>query len=304
MPSVHVHSSQEREGRDWHKSSCDTRIGTPSTLFNIGNSCYYNALIQCLFHTNLLPSGNYAKDTLAESLSSLNRKLEGKETITTSPIDVKKVVGRFKPEFGSSRQQDEAELFLLLSEMLPKELGQTSKFTAAVQGFLTSVIKCGVCLEITTEKQPFTQLQLAIPEHRRACTLQECWDSEFGESVLGDAICGFCGQIGSRVRNYHYELPQVLVVTLKRFCHDDHGSTKNNAYVEAPVHSWSPAEGGPTYSLAATVNHRGASIDSGHYVANCLRDKWYLVDDTRSQPILHSSVISQDNYILFYVCPP
>ena len=59
-------------------------------------------------------------------------------------------------------------------------------------------------------------------------------------------------------------------------------------------------DGGPTYQLVATIDHRGDTLENGHYVANCLREKWYLLDDTRAQPKFHALVNSRDNYILFY----
>ena len=265
---------------------------------------YYNSLLQCLLHINLLPHGRHKQNTLSEALSQLRQELDQDKAVVGSPALVKSAVGRIKPQFGTNQQQDAAELFLVISKMLHKELGEKSELATAVKGYVTSKTICKVCLEEVTERQPFHQLQLAVPTDKRACTLQDCYESEFRDTILVDASCGYCGEIGSRTRSQSIELPNVLIVTLKRFGYNGHTGTKNSAYIAAPLHVWSPVDGGPTYSLAATLNHKGPLMECGHYVANCLREKWYLVDITRTQPILQSSVISQDDYILFYVSPP
>ena len=91
------------------------------------------------------------------------------------------------------------------------------------------------------------------------------------------------------------------IITLKRFESNEHGVHKIKTHVQVPVEAWRPMDGGPTYKPAiATVDHRGVSLASGHYVANCLRDTWYLLDDTRAQTKFPALVTCRDIYILFY----
>ena len=276
--------------------------GEPSTLYNVGNSCYYNALLQCLYHAGLLPTisdGRESKVTTA--LASLKVKLDQKTVGVHSPQPVKAAVGSIVPRFSTNSQEDAAELLMSITDILENELGSHSPLGKQVQGFIDTETNCQVCLERRIlEREPFTQLQLSIPEEVDECTLKECWDLNFGDTLLTDAACTFCGKVGSRIRHHTVILSEYLIITLKRFESDEHGIHKNNAYVQVPFVNWTPMGGSPTYKLIATVDHRGVSPTSGHYVANCLRDTWYLLDDSRAQPKLPAFVTCRDNYILFY----
>jgi ubiquitin carboxyl-terminal hydrolase 4/11/15 len=57
------------------------------------------------------------------------------------------------------------------------------------------------------------------------------------------------------------------------------------------------------YDLFAVVNHRGESINSGHYTAvvrNPVDGKWRLFDDTHVVEIDTAQVVTASAYLLFY----
>jgi hypothetical protein len=57
------------------------------------------------------------------------------------------------------------------------------------------------------------------------------------------------------------------------------------------------------YDLYAVVNHKGESINSGHYTAYCrnpVDDQWRLFDDTHVELVDAKSVIANCAYLLFY----
>jgi ubiquitin C-terminal hydrolase len=104
------------------------------------------------------------------------------------------------------------------------------------------------------------------------------------------------------------QLPEVLVIHLKRFRHD-WGSSKLNKLVSFPVASdldFSPFTEEPaasSYRLSGIVQHLG-SIGSGHYVAYCRHKstgQWYLFDDSRVSLISNVTSIEQtEAYVLFF----
>lgn len=109
------------------------------------------------------------------------------------------------------------------------------------------------------------------------------------------------------------QLPEVLVVHLKRFRHD-WGSTKVGKLVSFPVTSeldLTPfvelaQEGGnplSRYQVTAIVQHIG-SIGSGHYVSYCKHKtsgQWYLFDDSRVSLVSNPASVEQtEAYVLFF----
>jgi ubiquitin C-terminal hydrolase len=55
------------------------------------------------------------------------------------------------------------------------------------------------------------------------------------------------------------------------------------------------------YRLKATIEHWGARLDEGHYVANIqVRQDWVMCDDERSKVVTSARVHKGIAYILFY----
>ena len=106
------------------------------------------------------------------------------------------------------------------------------------------------------------------------------------------------------------QLPEVLVVHLKRFRHD-WGSSKVGKLVSFPVGSdldlapfvEEKVPNASSYRLAGIVQHLG-SIGSGHYVAYCRHKtsgQWYLFDDSRVSLISNVASIEQtEAYVLLF----
>ena len=271
----------------------------PSTFYNIGNSCYYNALLQCMYYTGTLSDIETGRGPLSAALRSIEQLLSHEDTVTVSPRCVKKAMGSINQRFGTNYQEDASELFLTIIDTLSGELGSQCPISTSTRGYLTSFTQCQICLEaITMERQPFHLMQLSI-QNNTSC-LGDCWKSNFQDTNLTDARCQFCGVVGQRVQKQTIELPQTLVIHFKRFSFDTR-ATKLKTTVKAPLQDWKPVENGPPFRLVATIDHHGESIDRGHYTANCLLNRWWHFDDTNAQPVTSTSVSSKDNYLLFYV---
>jgi len=105
--------------------------------------------------------------------------------------------------------------------------------------------------------------------------------------------------------------PKVLIVQLKRFTFDPRtGSlTKLLKHVACPTRLTvgrgvvAPSRPPAKYRLVATLTHRGAELESGHYTADTrLPDgRWLRFDDDAVAPVPESKVLDGEAYLLFYL---
>lgn len=108
-------------------------------LFNLGNSCFMNAVLQCLFHLQPLfqyfTSNTYQdhlnvtnilgyKGDIAMSFSLLCQKYWNSSLTSIAPQHFRQMLSRFQPQFGSQQQQDCAHFLGFLLDALHEDLNQ------------------------------------------------------------------------------------------------------------------------------------------------------------------------------------
>ena len=121
------------------------------------------------------------QELLTRTLAEFEKVLSGGQTSVVSPGSVKDVVGGINPRFGTLLQEDASELLVSITEIVDRESGGQSPLDSLIKGNVTQITECKVCLERTVDTQPFHQLQLPVSD--KICTLQECWDRNFQDSV-------------------------------------------------------------------------------------------------------------------------
>uniref|UniRef100_A0A3B4BL57 ubiquitinyl hydrolase 1 n=1 Tax=Periophthalmus magnuspinnatus TaxID=409849 RepID=A0A3B4BL57_9GOBI len=299
-------------------------------LDNSGNSCYLNAVLQCLCSTVPLVEYLLQPDTrkdISVSAAWLRclcvswSRCGWAEWLAVPPL----------PQFNNHLQQDAQELLMYCINALHDDLkkicrrqqkrgGLRSDSTVVsrlFEGRLSGVTLCLHCDHQAHNSQPFTILSLPIPTDLISCSIQDCLSLFFQQSVLsGGVVCSECGlRRETAVVTYLDKLPDILILHLKRFGCKGRSQVKLRTNVEfstetldlSPFLSSSVfSSDGASYSLYAVVNHIG-HLHMGHYTALChntVTQTWHCFDDSEVRPVEGVRVQSPHAYILLYSRQP
>nr|XP_009503602.1 PREDICTED: inactive ubiquitin carboxyl-terminal hydrolase 50 [Phalacrocorax carbo] len=308
-------------------------------LRNLGNTCYMNAILQCL--CSVPPLVEYF---LSEKYKAALHRENGEsatafgclmsdmwlgEVDCVSPEVFHSVLGKKYPTFSKRTQQDAQEFLICvlneLHEALKKVKAQlwcfgdhsrsvceTSIITQLFEGQLSYDITCLECKTTTNRPESFTILSLPIPSKSR-CSLQDCLKGFFQQDTLtwnNQIHCSWCGtKQDAAVKATMTTAPQIIIFHLKRFEWQGEHKRKLSTDICYPLSNLdlSPYSSphfckDAEYSLCAVVNHSGF-LDDGHYTAFCKHSvtrNWYSFDDAQITKIPDSSVQTNRAYLLFY----
>lgn len=309
----------------------------PCGLNNCGNSCYANAVLQCLaftppLHTYFL-QGLHSKTCLKNEwcftceLESL--VLKAKEG--SSPLSPGRILSQLQnigSQLGNGREEDAHEFLryaidamqsVCLKEAGGKALGSLEEETTLMGltfgGYLRSKIKCTKC-QGKSERQE-RMMDLTVEIEGDIGTLEEALRKFTATEILDGENKYQC----SRCKSYErakkkltiMEAPNVLTIALKRFQSGKFG--KLNKPIRFPeILDLAPfcsgtSELSPIYRLYGVVVHldiMNASF-SGHYVCYVKnsQNKWFKIDDSSVTAVELERVLTKGAYMLLYArCSP
>ncbi|KAF3442285.1 hypothetical protein FNV43_RR16201 [Rhamnella rubrinervis] len=307
---------------------------SPRGLLNCGNSCYANAVLQCLTCTKPLimyllhrshSGACCGKDwcLMCELEQYVMMLQEGGGPL--SPSRILSHMRSINCHIGDGSQEDAHEFLRLLVASMQsiclEVLGGENKVDPRLQettfiqhtfgGNLRSKVKCLRCQHESERYENFMDLTLEIfgwvESLEDALTQFTTPEDLDGENMYR---CGRCATyVRARKQLSIHEAPNILTIVLKRFQEGRYG--KINKCITFPdMLDMIPFMTGmgdipPLYLLYAVVVHldtQNASF-SGHYVSYVkdLRGNWFRIDDTEVQPVPVNQVTSEEAYILFYM---
>ncbi|KAJ1375368.1 Zinc finger, MYND-type [Sesbania bispinosa] len=309
----------------------------PFGLMNCGNSCYANAVLQCLAFTPPLTS--YLLQGL-HSKSCTNKKwcftcefesliLKSKDTKSSlSPMGILSHLQSIGSQLGNGREEDAHEFLRLAIDTMQSvclmEAGanasgsleeDTTLMGLTFGGYLRSKIQCMKCGGKSERQERMMDLTVEIEgeittlaEALRRFTSTETLD---GENKYHCVRCKSYEKAKKKLTVS--EAPNVLTVALKRFQSGKFG--KLNKPIQFPeILNLAPFMSGtsdksPIYRLYGVVVHldvMNASF-SGHYVCYVknIQNKWFKVDDSVVTAVELERVLTKGAYMLFYArCSP
>ncbi|XP_074012099.1 ubiquitin carboxyl-terminal hydrolase 50 [Numenius arquata] len=311
-------------------------------LMNLGNTCYMNAILQCLCSLPQLVeyflSGKHKTAQHKEigqsaiAFGCLMSDMWLGEFDCVSPEAFHSVLEKRYPAFRKTTQQDAQEFLICVLNELHEALksserrcvtdakasrgsvSETSIITQLFEGQLSYEITCLECKTTTERPESFTVLSLPVPS-KSMCSLGDCLKCFFQQDTLtwnNQIHCSWCGtKQDAVVKATITKAPQIIIFHLKRFEWQDKHKGKLSTTICYPLsdldlspYTAQPVRRDAEYSLCAVVNHSGF-LDDGHYTAFCehsVTKNWYRFDDDHVTEIPNSSVQSDTAYLLFYTC--
>ncbi|KAI3460060.1 hypothetical protein Pfo_016723 [Paulownia fortunei] len=309
----------------------------PCGLKNCGNSCYANAVLQCLAFTPPLTAyflqGLHAKTChkkewcfTCEFEALVKKAKEGNYPL--SPARIMSQMQRVATHLGNGREEDAHEFLRYAIDAMQfvclKEAGvnvlssleeETTLLGLTFGGYLQSKIECMRCGG--KSKQHERIMDLTVEIGGEIGTLEDAL-RQFTRSEILDGEnkyhCGRCKSYEKAKKKLRVlEAPNVLTIALKRFQSGKFG--KLNKAVKFPeILNLAPYMSGtsdksPIYQLYGVVVHldvKNATF-SGHYVC-CIKNnqgRWFKADDSMVQVVELKNVLWNNAYMLFYArCSP
>ena len=228
------------------------------------------------------------------------------------------VASKTDPKFNDGSQQDCCEFIEALFSALTDELEDIWDFQVCINShygsggvqrfFHTPDGKCPKCKSGPQfNPQLFKFLQLSLPNSgSQPVTIETLLTQHFSVQTQDETIkCSVCcphpgstcphtGDCARKIssRNVFTEFPQYLFIQLLRS-----GFSKNMTLVEMGPEVYIADV---LYQLVGIVDHRGSTIQSGHYVAFVKNQNGQLVlcDDNKISPVTLEKAVSKNNYVI------
>ena len=266
-------------------------------LQNLGNTCYFNSLIQNLYMFKYIRENIISDDDNKHNNNKLYKQLKilltemkfsFNENIVPKNL-FNSVENWDKSKLNPKEQMDVSEFFNLLYEKI--SLSGSRYLQDYFEGKFYTTFTCDVCNKDSSSNESFTTINLQIKSHRN---LKESLNSFFEGEILDGDNKYFCEKCKKKVRAEKKitvkDLPQCFVFVLNRFEYDYDKMIRNKIsnYCELPdVIDMTPFYDGVEvdsdlhFYLTGMIIHRGSS-EIGHYYS-IIKDpdlnKWLLLND-------------------------
>ena len=266
-------------------------------LQNLGNTCYFNSLIQNLYMFKYIRENIISDDDNKHNNNKLYKQL--KILLTEMKFSFNEYIvpknlfnsveNWDKSKLNPKEQMDVSEFFNLLYEKI--SLSGSRYLQDYFEGKFYTTFTCDVCNKDSSSNESFTTINLQIKSHRN---LKESLNSFFEGEILDGDNKYFCEKCKMKVRAEKKitvkDLPQCFVFVLNRFEYDYDKMIRNKIsnYCELPdVIDMTPFYDGVEvdsdlhFYLTGMIIHRGSS-EIGHYYS-IIKDpdlnKWLLLND-------------------------
>ncbi|NXW52549.1 UBP42 hydrolase, partial [Nyctiprogne leucopyga] len=309
---------------DWQQSQ---RAG--AGLHNSDNTCYVNAVLQCLSYTpplaNYLLSREHSQSCrlrgfcmMCRMEAHVNKVLHSSGSVI-QPWVITNVLTKIGEHFQLGMQEDAHEFLRYTVSAMQRaclsgisDLDISSQSTTVVHqifgGFLRSRVTCLSCKAVSDSYEAFMDVPLDIKAASSVTAALE--DFVRPEHLDGENCfhCSTCDQRAAASKSFTIDrVPRVLTLCLKRF--EGFTGRKISKAVGYPEYLdlrpyTSQTSGEPlVYSLYAVLVHSGGSCHGGHYFCyvKASNGLWYEMDDTSVVLQDINKVLRQQAYLLFYV---
>jgi len=284
-------------------------------LINVGNTCYLNAMLQCMLNcsplVNYFNVHGYTGDVPALSIfrDIVNEYWNGNDNVV-NPIKLLQELVAWSPQFKGNYQQDSHEAYLVIIEGIHKAMQQTT------QPFHDSLYykqsKDGPARKQWEEEKPSIisnifngQLKISVSdvhyETFRSIELSPTYDTNVDALVFDFFKSETTTDSNKEIKKSIQFAPLCLTLAFKQYF-----KKTNIKFNETLDLSWYVAEDhhcpfNPVYQLYGIVLH-GGDRHGGHYISVTRSlNTWYLNNDSRSTKTTLKEINVNSIYMLFYM---
>ena len=262
-------------------------------LVNLGNTCYFNSALQCLFQTpqltNLMLHREYTGECeFTKEYQRLSKEMWSGDGGALEPTHLLKIFQGLYPIFKDGRQQDAQEVYLCVLDILAKSLGQFVKDV-----FYRPTVQETLCKSGKSVREGETNIVM-LEGGSSSPTVDDLFKQCHGGgySTLDGGYIDDDGNThhvaATRTIFLDNQPPLILVMTYKSY-HRKRKITLTDTILDNK------------YQLYATCIHTGSVNAGGHYIA-CVKHKgtWYLKDDGSPPRELKTFPETDYHYLFFY----
>ena len=279
----------------------------PLPMFNLGNTCWMNALLQCFlvnpfiskwFLSQVIPTNN--PSSIIECVHiQLTRLFLSQETdVQFLTTDCLFCVWVAFPQLCTHEQHDSHEFLMELRNGLIEfyKKYNNSVFSSIFSIQFTVIETCEHCENTRTS---ITEEMEIIVSTTSASNL----NSALAQALKTESPlpCPFCGHQNRREMVFH-EYPRTLTITLVKCRGNDRvvSPIKIEETLDLTPYA-EPNIGKGIYTLNSAVVRPGTG-ETGHYWADVRKcDKWFRCDDYNVTHVEQNDVMRDDAYLLFYI---